>query len=400
MSLRSLFRHSFLLFALGTSAIVLVLYIALVRDGDYKPSYELRSKVGAAGLQKGFTVALVWPKEDIPSFFDGVRLAWEELNASQSPIAGKIHLKRFVEKPGESGTRLAEQVARDHDVVAVLGHKTSASAVPASLVYEEKGILFLTPTATDPRLTTHGFRYVFRLTPDNRENAAALVRFAKRQGYKRIGVLYARTEYGDSLAPFFVSAATDAGIQIAFYKSYLPTEQDFRPMIAGVREESFDAVMIADQVRRAGRLIRDLARMGVRQPILGSDKMDSDLLWDVSGSASNNVYVASADDPSTVNARFEDFKRRFRKRFGAAPDYDATQGYSALMLLADAVLASGTADPLIVATTLHCSRPWKGFFGNFSFDDEGDVLGREIFIKHMDNGSLNTVALLKENGRS
>jgi branched-chain amino acid transport system substrate-binding protein len=213
-------------------------------------------------------------------------------------------------------------------------------------------------------------------------------------------VLYARTEYGDSLAPFFVSAATDAGIQIAFYKSYLPTEQDFRPMIAGVREESFDAVMIADQVRRAGRLIRDLARMGVTQPILGSDKMDSDLLWEVSGPASNNVYVASADDPSTVNVRFEDFKHRFRQRFGTIPDYDATQGYSALMLLADAVLTSGTADPLIVATTLHCSKSWKGFFGDFSFNEKGDVLGRQIFIKHMDNGSLDTVALLKEGGQS
>lgn len=397
MNVRKLFHHSFIAFSTGAAAVILILYFAFVRDGDYKPSYELRSKVGSAWLTKGFTVALVWPNEEVPSFFDGATLAWEELNASESRLAGKIRLKRFIEKPGESGTRLAEQVARDHNVVAVLGHETSASAVPASLVYEQNGVLFLTPTSTDPRLTTHGFHYLFRLTPDDRENAEALVRFAGRQGYKKIGVLYARTEYGDSLAPFFVSAATDAGIQIAFYRSYLTSDPDFRPIVAGIREENFDAVMIADQVPRAAKLIADLVQMGVSQPILGSDKMDSDLLWDISGQASNNVYVASAEDPSAVNPQYEDFKQRFRSRFGISPDYGATQGYSALMLLAHAVLASDTADPLIVSTTLHCAKSWKGFFGDFSFNDEGDVLGREIFIKHMQNGNLNTVALLREN---
>jgi hypothetical protein len=65
-------------------------------------------------------------------------------------------------------------------------------------------------------------------------------------------------------------------------------------------------------------------------------------------------------------------------------------------LLAKAMLASNTADPLIVATTLHCTKSWAGLFGGFSFDGEGDVLGREIFIKHMENGNLDTVALLRD----
>jgi ABC-type branched-subunit amino acid transport system substrate-binding protein len=395
MNIRRRFQHLFILFGLGLAVITVGLYVFLLRGGFYHSPYELRSKIGAAWQKFGFTVALVWPDDDEMGFPAGARLALEELNRGKSPLAGKMRLRRFVETSGNRGVGIAERVVRHIGIVAVLGHETSASAVPASLIYEENGILFLTPTSTDPRLTTHGFHYLFRLTPDDRENADALVQFAKRQKYKRIGVLYARTEYGESLAPFFVSAATDAGMQIAFCRSYLPSEPDFRPMVAEIREESFDAILIADQAQRAARLIADFPRMGITQPVLGSDKMDSDLLWHFAGAMAGDIYVASAENPSAINPAYESFKRRFRDRFGIAPGYSATQGYISLTLLADAVLASNTADPLIVASTLHWTKSWAGLFGNFSFDNAGDVLGREIFIKHMDHGTLDTVALLR-----
>jgi len=396
MNVKSGIRRWFVLFSLGVLVGGLGLYGYFKRGEIYQSPDELRSDIGAKWLKKGVTVALVWPNDDGPSFVDGATMALDDLNATEPKLAGKIRLKRFVETQRNAGVKIAEQVAKHGDVVAVLGHETSASAVPASLIYEENGILFITPTSTDPRLTTHGFRYLFRLTPDDRENADALVQFAKKQGYKRVGVLYARTEYGQSLAPFFVSAATDAGIQVVFCRSYLESERDFRPMVAQVREEQFDAVMIADQAPRAVHLIKDMARMGVSQPILGSDKMDSDVLWQFADTIAGNVYVASAENPQALNPQYEEFKKRFESRFHLVPDYDATQGYIAVTLLAKAMLASNTADPLIVATTLHCTKSWAGLFGGFSFDGEGDVLGREIFIKHMENGNLDTVALLRD----
>lgn len=395
MSLKR-FQRPLNLFTLGVIGLSLGIYVSFIRGSVYQSPSELRSAVGAAWLKDGFTVALVWPDDDEPGFFGGTTMAWEELNAKEPRLARKMRLKRFVEHRSNAGVKIAEQVARDHDIVAVLGHETSASAVPASLIYEENGILFLTPTSTDPRLTTHGFHYLFRLTPDDRENADALVQFAERQHYKKIGVLYARTEYGQSLAPFFISAATDAGIQIVFRRSYLPSERDFRPMVAQVREESFDAVMIADQTPRATELIKAISQMGITGPILGSDKMDTDVLWRFAEATSGDVYVASAEDPSAINPEYERFRRRFRERFGVSPDYNATQGYISLTLLAEAVRASHTADPLIVATTLRCAKSWAGLFGNFSFDNQGDVLGREIFIKHMNHGTLDTVALLRD----
>jgi ABC-type branched-subunit amino acid transport system substrate-binding protein len=65
------------------------------------------------------------------------------------------------------------------------------------------------------------------------------------------------------------------------------------------------------------------------------------------------------------------------------------------MLLVNACLQSDSADPLVVATTLKTNK-WKGLFGEVSFNPNGDVVGRVVSIKHMQNGTFHTVAVEKD----
>jgi branched-chain amino acid transport system substrate-binding protein len=360
-------------------------YLKIVR-ASYLGTSETK-RLADDWAESGLSVGIVWPMNHESTFVEGVQVALAEINARGGPLAGKVRLRMFAEKEG-SGGKEAEEVAARGDISAVIGHH--ASAIQASLIYEKHGILFLTPKSTSPRLTTHGFHYVFRLTPDDRAIAQAHVRFAGKLGAKRVGVLYARTPHGESYVPRFLEKARDAKLEIAFCRSYLPdarTVRDLRPLIADVINEDFDAIMIADEVPRAARLVADLGRMGIRKPILGSDKMDSSELWQIAG---ENVYVASAVDPSADTPVYLAFKKRFKAQHGSDPGYGASQGYEALWLLADAAMVSKTADPLIMATTLRL-HSWKGMFGDFSFTRQGDVIGRRISIKHIQNGNLMTV---------
>lgn len=378
--------------------LTLLLYISVLRSSYYQPYYEERSKVGANWRKNGFTVAVVWPPHLDYSFVHGFKVALEELQEEKSPLAGKIRVKYFNESwdsRGTSGAEIAEKVVQDRSVVAVLGHEISASAIPASLTYEMHGVLFLTPKSTDPRLTTHNFMYTFRLTPNDREIAAAMVEFAKQQGWSKIGVFYGRSPAGESLAPHITAQTLNKGVEVVFLRSYLARdedwqEEDFRPMIAEIRRDQFDAVMIADQLPRAAKLVMDLRKMGMDKPIIASDKLDSGALWDVAGKAANNVYVASTVDPSATTPRFLEFKQRFRKRWGQDPGYGASQGYEALMLLAEAGRESDSADPLVVASTLRAYK-WEGLFGEYEFAQSGDIEGRHITIKRLTDGQFTTV---------
>jgi branched-chain amino acid transport system substrate-binding protein len=375
-----------------------VVYFAVLRTMYYHSAHHERSTVGSSWSTKGFEVAIVWPKHVDLSFAEGVLLGVEEINAAGGPLAGKIRLRLFEEpRDGSRAEDIARKIASYPDVVAVLGHEFSADAIPASVTYEDHGILFMTPTSTDPLLTLHGFSYVFRLTPDDEMIADAIAHFAQLRGWQRVGVLYGRNRHGDSAAEQFRLQANKYGVELAFFRSYLeepdPASQDFRPLVAEIRQERFDAIMLADIFPWAAKMIVDMARMGVTQPIVATDKLDSELLWQLAGAAANNVYVASAVDPTNASPTYQTFRQRFARRFGIPPSYAATQGFESLTVLANACVLSQSADPIVVATTLRTNN-WTGLFGPFAFDVDGDVLNRRISMKRMQNGTFVTEAIV------
>lgn len=46
----------------------------------------------------------------------------------------------------------------------VIGHLCSSSTQPASDIYEDEGILMITPAATAPELTARGYKLILRTT--------------------------------------------------------------------------------------------------------------------------------------------------------------------------------------------------------------------------------------------
>ena len=376
-----------------------LLYFFVIRDTYYHASATARSAVGNAWMDIGFTVAIVWPPHTDKSLVEGVTLAVEELNASKSKLAGKLHLKFFAEPLGDyGGNELARQVVQEPDVLAVIGHEGSGSAIPASVTYEGHGILFLSPKNTDVRLTSHGFGYVFRLTPDDEVITRAMAAYALGQNWKKIGVLYGRNGHGESASSLIVGRAKDEGLETMFFRSYIEerdwVNQDFRPLVGELRREQFDAVMLADQLPWAAKMLVDMARMGLNQPVIATDKLDSLQVWQIAQIAANNLYVASSVNPESKEPAYLAFRQRFRARFNADPGYGASQGYEALKLFIDACARSHSADPVVLANTLRSvdtNDPWHGLFGDFTFAHNGNVIGRAVSIKKMFNGVFSTV---------
>jgi ABC-type branched-subunit amino acid transport system substrate-binding protein len=377
-----------LLWAPAVALVITVLAFAGL-PGRAAPGYDTRTAVGDAWSAGGFTIAVVWPPNAAPDFVEGVRLAWEEVDRGSSPLAGKIRL-RVVPEPSRYVDDVSRQIARDGHVIAVLGNAASEHVVPASLIYEQHSIVYITPQATDPRSTSHAFQYVFRLTPSDVEIATALAHFALASGFKRVGILYAQTEHGDSASRQFEAKATSLGLRVPFERSYHATrddwsKQDFRQLAAEVRAVDIDALMIADELPLAGKLVRDLVEMGVTQPILATDKLDSAQLLEIAGRAAGQVHVASPFDASSTTPAYVAFRTHFAQRYRVDPGYAAAQGYESFMLIANSCLASKTAAPLVLATTIRLAPSWHGLFGEFSFKQAGGVLGRQVSIKRVES---------------
>jgi branched-chain amino acid transport system substrate-binding protein len=368
-------------------------YWLLVKDMYYTPASELRA--GREWPPKSVRIVVPWPKDGRISLTEGVTLALEELNASTSALAGRINVE-FIDDPvvDSDHGRIARGIAADNDVVAVIGHEQSESAITSAVSYEHAGILFLSPKASLSRLTEHGFQYTFRLVPDDASFAEALAHFAARRGWKKLGVFYGRFEQGEALASWFPLYAVRDALTPLYYRSYLPASdyrrQDFRALLATMRTVETDAILLADQLPWAAKVLVDMQAMGFTQPILAGDKLDSSDAWRLAGTAANNLYVASAVDPDSKEADYLAFHRRFFDRFKTNPGYGASQGYEAFNLFVRAAERSQSIDPVVIATTLKTNE-WRGIFGPFAFTTDGAITGRKVIIKRMRDGVFTTV---------
>jgi ABC-type branched-subunit amino acid transport system substrate-binding protein len=394
-------------------------YFLLFRHRFYRSDQATRAAIGMDWKASGFSVALVWPHEEKPGFVAGAHLAVDELNAEGGPLASKIrlidvdenasgrpvisevrHLRDLSPDAIAIADRVAHSVVSHEDVMAVIGYQSSEAAIAASVIYENHGVLLLASAATSARLTEHNFNFVFRLTPDDREIGEAIADFAKEQQYKRVGVVYARTEDSTETSNHVISGLRAAGIDVPVVRSYSTwaarDRPDYRPMAAGFLGQSLDAIVLADTLPRAADVIDDFAALGYKGPILGTDKLESTALGSEVGPAAGNVYVASTMNPAIDGeSEVDRFRKHFHERWGIEPGYLAMRGYESMELFIHAVVASESADPTVLATTLR-TRKWNGLSGSYTFDPAGNVVGREISIKRLRRGQFEVLARLME----
>jgi branched-chain amino acid transport system substrate-binding protein len=185
--------------------------------------------------------------------------------------------------------------------------------------------------------------------------------------------------------------AHQTGLVISFSSSYLPSEayrqNDFRLLLAATNDRPTDAILLADQLPLAGNMLLDMQELGMKLPVLSGDSLDSSVTWNIAGKSAERLRFAGFVDPESKEPAYAAFRERYRRRFGSPPGYSGAQGYAALMLLAQAVERSRSTVPIVVGTTIR-TNTWDGIFGKVSFGNDGQIEGRKVIIKHIENGHI------------
>src|SRR6266571_7322061 len=132
---------------------------------------------------------------------NGVEQAVEDINAAGGILGQKITLSTGddVSDP-KQGVSVANKFVAD-GIKFVIGHFNSGVTMPASEVYQENGILEITPSATNPKITERGLWNIFRTCGrDDQQGAVAGSYIVKNFKGKKIAIVHDKTTYGQGLA--------------------------------------------------------------------------------------------------------------------------------------------------------------------------------------------------------
>jgi len=319
----------------------------------------------------------------VPSrFVDGVKLAIEELNESGT-FAKPVKPIYFDDKGSlEKAQRIAWSIAENPNFTAVVGHFSSKIAISASITYENNGIVFIAPKATQGDLLRDKNEYTFRNIPSDKIFGQEMAKYAHQKNFKRMIVIYERESFGKRFAEIFQKYGDALGIDFVSVKSYSPWKMDFRELISDLLDEDpFDAILLCGNMPLSAYIVKQLREMGIHVPIIGSDTLDSMQLLNIAGKFANGVHVPTVFVPQITNKLTRNFVDNFKYTYGFEPDTLAAQGYDAIKALGHAIEKGGSHIPIVIATTLRFLGKWQGVTGAYTFTQEGDITDKSIYFK-------------------
>src|SRR5581483_10143076 len=162
--------------------------------------------MGAGGASAQIKVGVAGPLTGPNAAFgaqlkNGAEQAAEDLNAKGGINGQKIELSfgDDVSDP-KQGVSVANKFVGD-GVKFVVGHFNSGVTMPASEVYQENGILEITPSATNPKITERGMWNIFRTCGrDDQQGAVAGAYIVAHFKGKKVAIVHDKTTYGQGLA--------------------------------------------------------------------------------------------------------------------------------------------------------------------------------------------------------
>jgi branched-chain amino acid transport system substrate-binding protein len=356
--------------------------------GPFFDQMAERRTAYAKAAQGPIVVAVI---DDRPGdgYIHGVRLGVKQINASVDRLLGRP-IELLVRRGHDDLRKMLPTIrgiAENPTITAVLGHRSSEVAVPASITYEKSQILFMPPFSTSRQLTLHGFDFVLRMMPDDRRMTAQIASLASLFGYKRIAVLHDRSESNRTVAFLFEDAVRRFDIDIPFHGSFFAKDKNYRELIGRLKGEAFDAIFLSTDTRAGARMLRQLRGQGVDKPVLGSDALGSGPLVELAGDAGNRTIVPTVFSPQTThNSEQKRFIRNYQNSYGKEPEQPAAQGYDSINVIATLIKRRGSTEPRALATAAHFSAPVAGITGIHAYDPAGNIYGKSYSFQVLQFG--------------
>lgn len=307
---------------------------------------------------------------------NGARLAVEEINARGLTIGGQKVTLELDAQDDAADPRTATQVAQrlvDDNVVAVVGHLTSGTSIPASKIYSDAGIVQISPSSTNPAYTQQGFKTTYRVVATDAQQGPALANYAvKDLKVKSVAIVDDSTQYGQGLANEFEKTAKSLGVNVMSHDATNDKAVDFRAILTKIKGENPDAIMYGGSDATGGPFAKQAKQLGLRAKVLAGDGLCTDKLSDLAGDATDNVICSEAGIALEKMVGGKAFEVKYKKRFGQPIQIDAPFAYDAVYIIVDAMKRSQSISPAKILAAMP-GTDYHGVVGETTFDSKGDL---------------------------
>ena len=352
-------------------------------------------KIGHAGPLTGNIAHLGKDTEN------GVRLAVDEMNAKGVTLSGKKVKFVLVSEDDAADPRQATLVAQklaDAKVQGLIGHVNSGTTIPASKIYHDAGIPQISPSATNPKYTLQGYKTTFRVVTNDAQLGVVMGRYAAQTlKLKNVAVVDDRSAYGQGLADEFLKSAKAHGINIVSRQFTNDKATDFSAILTAIKAKQPDAIFFGGIDAVGGPMLRQMKQLGINAKFMGGDGVCSEQMPTLAGEGLIDDIVICSEPGGIEDSQkkvIEDFRAKYRKKFGSNVQIYAPYAYDAAMLMMDAMQKAGSAEPAKYLPVMATAK-YQGVTGTIEFDAKGDVKNSALTLYTFRNKKREQLAVVR-----
>lgn len=310
---------------------------------------------------------------------NGARLAVDELNAQGVQIGGKkVKFELVAEDDAadpKQGTAAAQKLC-DAKVNGVIGHLNSGTTLPAAKIYAACGLPMITPSATNPELTTLGYKNVYRMLANDNALGAGLARYARDTlKLKKVAIIDDRTAYGKGVADVFARTAKELGLDVVSQQYTNDKAVDFMAILTAIKNKKPDGIFFGGMDPQAGPMLRQMQQLGMTKVYMfGGDGICTDKLMDLSSGAKTLANVVCAVGGASLDKlpNGKTWRARYDAKFPGQFQVYSPYTYDATMVLVDAMKRANSADPKVYGPKL-ADANYQGVTAKVVFEPNGEL---------------------------
>ncbi len=318
-------------------------------------------------------------------------------------LSDGVYEIKLVEVDNQSSTDKAPSAAQQlvsEGASIVLGSYGSSVSIAAADIFDAAGLVAIGVSCTNPQVTLGNPLY-YRICFLDPFQGTVLASYAKDAfGVKKAYTLaQLGNDYDVGLVNYFTKAAEAAGLEV-LGETFPEGTSDFTAYLTKAQNEGAEVIFSPTSTTYAAQIITQAAANGLSIPILAGDTWDSSVILNAAKGTDIKVNVTTFFDEGDTSEKAVAFVKGFKEWVNSSPEYLAANGgndiiaavtalgFDAYMTALEALKAADSGDREDIAEVMP-SVTYEGVTGAIAFDENGDALRDQAFIKASDNAAEN-----------
>lgn len=250
------------------------------------------------GDQKAYTIAVSVPAgSSVGSALEILRGAAQAQNdVNQAGGINGVPLKVMIASDDNSPDtckQVAETLVKDSSVLGVVGHFGSDATLAAAPIYQQGGLVMISPTSTSVKISELG-DYIFRTVPSDRFTATALSRYLVNSLKQQNAAIYynAQSDYSKSLKDEFTTALYSDGGQIVSEFDLSSAGFNAQDSVKQAAQKGAKVLVLAANTATLDQALQVVTANQKQLAVLGGDSLYNPKVLQVGGAAATGMVVA------------------------------------------------------------------------------------------------------------